>query len=132
MNCSSPSVEPVNQYVSYSEHDSESAPGVRYRIARMSFARRLELVRKVRDLAQKIEFLDAGTGAQDRIERSVLGGEVDRLYLEWGLQAVAGLTIDGESATPALLIEKGPESLAREIAGRIRAECHLSEDERKN
>lgn len=128
MNSSSPSAD----YVSYSEHDSESSPGIRYRIARMSFARRLELVRKVRDLAQKIEFLDAGTEAQDRIERSVLGAEVDRLYLEWGLQAVEGLTIDGEVATPSLLIDKGPELLAREIAGRIRAECHLSEDERKN
>jgi hypothetical protein len=40
--------------------------------------------------------------------------------------------IDGEPATPALLIGKGPERLTREIAGRIRSECHLTEDERKN
>ena len=42
------------------------------------------------------------------------------------------MTIDGDPATPALLIEKGPELLAREIVVRVRAECHLSEDERKN
>jgi hypothetical protein len=98
----------------------------------MSFARRLELVRRVREFAQRIEFLEAGSEMGDRFESSLLGAEVDRLYLEWGLQTVDGLTIDGEPATPASLIERGPESLAREIVGRIRAECHLSEDERKN
>jgi hypothetical protein len=130
--CSSLSAETAANYISHSEHDSEGTPGVRYRIARMSFARRLELIRLVRDMAQKIEFLDAGTETRDRIESSVLGAEIDRMYLEWGLQSVEGLTIDGEFATPALLIAKGPESLAREIVGRIRSECHLSEDERKN
>lgn len=129
MNCSSPSAE---AYLSYTEHASETNPGVRYRIARMSFARRLELVRNVRDFAQKMEFLDAGGEIRDRFESSVLGAEIDRLYLEWGLQAVDGLEIDGEAATPALTIEKGPETLAREIVRRIREECHLSEDERKN
>ena len=126
MSCLSHSVE---AYVSFTEHASEEVPGVRYRIARMSFTRRLELVRRVRDFAQRIEFLEAG---QDRFESSLLGTEIDRLYLEWGLQGVEGLAIDGEAATPAMLIEKGPERLAREIVGRIRAECHLSEDERKN
>ena len=58
--------------------------------------------------------------------------QIDRLYLEWGLQAIDGLSIDGEAATPRLLIEQGPESLTREIVARIRGECHLSEDERKN
>ena len=129
MSCSSHSVE---AYLSYTEHASEVVGGVQYRIARMSFARRLELVRKVRDFAQRIEFLEAGGETNDKFESSVLGAEIDRLYLEWGLQAIDGLTIDGESATPEVLIERGPESLAREIVGRIRAECHLSEDERKN
>ncbi len=129
MSCSSRSAD---GYLSYSEYASEVAGGVRYRISRMSFARRLELVRKVRDFAQRIEFLEAGSGEKDPFERSVLGAEIDRLYLDWGLLAVEGLTIDGEVATPALLVERGPEALAREIVGRIRAECHLSEDERKN
>ena len=119
-------------YSSYLEFGSDAVPGVRFRIARVSFARRLELVRRVRDFAQRIEFLEAGGDATEQFESSVLGAEIDRLYLEWGLQAVEGLVIDGEPATPASLIEKGPESLAREIVRRIRAECHLSEDERKN
>jgi hypothetical protein len=129
MSCSLPSAE---AYVSFTEHLSETVPGVRYRIARMSFARRLELVRNVRDFAQRIEFLEAGGETNDRFESSVLGTEIDRLYLEWGLQAVDGLSIDGETATPRLLVEKGPESLTREIVAHIRGECHLSEDERKN
>ena len=129
MSCSSHLAE---AYLSYTEHVSEVVPGVRYRIARMSFGRRLELVRRVRDFAQRIEFLEAGVELEDRFESSVLGAEIDRLYLEWGLLAVEGLTIDGERATPASLIEKGPEGLAREIVGLIRTECHLTEDERKN
>jgi hypothetical protein len=133
MSCSSPSVDSSNQsYVSSAEFEAACVSGVRYRVARMSFARRLDLVRRVREVAQRIEFLDAGNEARDKIESSVLGAEIDRMYLEWGLQEVVGLTIDGEAATPASLIDRGPEELAREIVGRIRAECHLSEDERKN
>jgi len=98
----------------------------------MSFARRLDLVQRVRQFAQRIEFLEAGGEMGDKIESSLLGAEVNRIYLEWGLQAVEGLTTDKERATPALLIEKGPEALTQEIVNRIRAECHLSEDERKN
>jgi hypothetical protein len=132
MNCSSPSADAAIGYTSYTEHESEAAPGVRYRIARMSFARRLELMRKVRDFAQRIEFLDAGSETRDRIESSVLSAEIDCMYLDWGLQSVDGISIDGEPATPALLIDKGPELLVREITGRIRSECHLTEDDRKN
>lgn len=130
MSSSSPSVEA--DYVSYLEFTSVVEPAVRYRISRMSFARRLDLVQRVRQFAQRIEFLEAGGEVRDKIESSLLGAEVNRIYLEWGLQAVEGLMIDGERATPALLIEKGPEALTQEIVNRIRAECHLSEDERKN
>ena len=131
MNCTSPSLEPV-AYESRAWMESETTPGVRFQIFRISFSRRLELARKVRELAQRIEFLDAGAELKDKVESSILGGEIDGMYLEWGLVSVEGLTIDGETVTPELLIDRGPERLTREIAGRIRAECHLSEDERKN
>jgi hypothetical protein len=45
---------------------------------------------------------------------------------------VEGLTIDGEPATAASVIEKGPVALADEILGAIQRECGLSGDERKN
>ena len=131
MNCSSPSVEPVS-YESHSRIRSCSIPGVEFEILRISFARRLELTRRVREMAQRIEFLDAGSEMKDKVESSILGCEIDRMYLEWGLVSVDGLMIDGDRATPQLLIERGPERLTREIVDRIRTECHLSEDERKN
>jgi hypothetical protein len=62
----------------------------------------------------------------------VLAAEIDRVYLEWGLEEIQGLEIDGELATPASLIEKGPLDLAKEILARIKSECGLSEDQRKN
>jgi hypothetical protein len=71
------------------------------------------LVQRVRSLAQHIEFLEAGGEMQDKIEGSLLAAQIDRMYLEWGLQSVDGLAIDGEPATPSSLIEKGPEALAQ-------------------
>src|SRR5687768_15961346 len=103
--------------------------GVTFRIARMSFARRLELARGVRDLGRKIEFQQAGDELRDKLEAAVGSGEVDRLYLEWGLTDVAGLTIDGELADAASVIERGPEPLCREILREIRRECGLTEEE---
>ena len=63
---------------------------------------------------------------------SFLAQEIDAMYLEWGLINVEGLTIDGEPASCGQLLEKGPEGLVREIVSAIRAQCGLSEEERKN
>lgn len=112
--------------------EAQSQPGVRYKIARMSLARRIELARRIRETGRKLEFLEAGNEVREKLEAAVLKGEIDRIYLEWGLEAIQGLEIDGEEATPALLIEKGPASLAAEILKRIHSECWLSEGERKN
>jgi hypothetical protein len=112
--------------------DSEAVDGVRYAVARMSFGRRIELVRRIREIGRKAEFLEAGSDARDKLESAVLAGDVDRAYLEWGLVGVEGLTIDGETATPEMLIEKGPVALALEVLAKVKAECGLSEDERKN
>ncbi len=46
--------------------ESRSRPGVSFRIARMSFGRRLELMRRIRDLAEcEAEFVRAMTGWVD-------------------------------------------------------------------
>jgi hypothetical protein len=112
--------------------ESKEFPGVRFKIARMSFGRRLELTRRVRELSRRFEFLQAGSDAADRIEAGLISAEVDRLYLLWGLAAVDGMEIDGEPATAERLVETGPELLCQEILTAIKAECGLSEDERKN
>jgi hypothetical protein len=119
-------------YESVVSIDSKAAPGVRFAIHRISFGRRMELSRRVRELSRKAEFLEAGTEPHERIEASILAQEIDAMYLLWGLSSVAGLIIDGEPATATRLLEKGPEDLVREVVGAIKEQCGLSEPERKN
>jgi hypothetical protein len=111
---------------------SEAIRGVELVVARMTFGRRLELMRRVRDLAARIEYFEAGRDEKNRMEASLLGAEMDKLYLAWGLEEVRGLLLDGVPATPESLVERGPEALVHEALTAIRAECGLSEAERKN
>jgi hypothetical protein len=107
-------------------------PEVEFQVARMSFGRRLELMKNIRELAARIEFCEAGQTEGSRMEASLLAGQMDRLFLEWGVQSVTGLEIDGEAATVAALIDRGPEELVHEVLGIVKTECGLSESERKN
>jgi hypothetical protein len=111
---------------------SQSIAGVRYTIRRVSLARRNELVRSVRELSAKSEYLDAGNELKDQIEANFLANEIAALYIRWGLIRLDGLRIDGFEATADLLIDSGPEGLAREIAAAVRRQIGLSEEERKN
>jgi hypothetical protein len=121
-----------NGYESSLWFDAEGRKGVRYAIARLSFGRRIDLARRIREIGRKMEYLDAASDVREKLEATVLAAEIDRAYLEWGLIAVEGLEIDAAAATPALLIETGPVELATEILARIKAECGLAGDERKN
>lgn len=112
--------------------EAASRAGVRYEIARISFGRRIDLARRIREVGRKMEYLEAASDVREKLEATVLAGEIDRTYLEWGLMGVEGLDIDGAAATPAMVIETGPLELAAEILARIKAECVLTEDERKN
>jgi hypothetical protein len=111
---------------------SEARPGVEFAIARMTFGRRIELMRQVRDLAARLEYFEAGRDAKNDMEASLLGAEIDRLYVRWGLEEIRGLEIDGVTATTQSLIECGPEELFTEALATIKAECGLTENERKN
>jgi hypothetical protein len=111
---------------------SHTLPGVRFVINRISFGRRMELSRRVREISQKAEFLAAGNDAQEKIEASILAQQIEAMYLDWGLVSIEGLTIDGEAPTAGHLIEKGPEGLVREIVSAIKGQCGLAEAERKN
>jgi len=112
--------------------ESRVAPGVKYRIVAMSFARRVELMSRVREIARRMEFLAGGEEAGQKMDAGLLRAEIDRVYVEWGLKGVTGLVVDGREADPALLAESGPEKLFREALAAVRAETGLSEDERKN
>jgi hypothetical protein len=119
-------------YESVVQKKSTVYPGVSYSIHRMSFGRRSELLRHIREIGRKTEFLEAGRDIKDKIEASLSGSEIDAMYLKWGLREVSGLLIDGEAATHELLLERGPERLVREILTSIRAECGLNQEEAKN
>ena len=98
------------------------APGVRLVMRRMSFARRVELMRRIRELARRAEFLQAGDDAGQQMDAALLRAEIDRLYVVWGLEGIEGLTIDGVPATPESLAETGPEALFREAVKAVRGE----------
>jgi hypothetical protein len=128
----SPSGKNDHQYESVSWFDAQSAQGVRFAVARISFGRRIEFARRMREIGRKVEFLSASDDAREKLEAAVVSAEIDRAYLDWGLVDVAGLVIDGDAANPAALIDKGPIELAGEILARVKAEWSLGGDERKN
>jgi hypothetical protein len=97
----------------------------------MSFGRRLELAERIRALGAELEYREAGDGIRDKIEATLIASRIDRVYLSWGLAEVRGLTIDGDCATDESLFEAGPEELTREILRCIKAECGLTDQDRK-
>lgn len=118
------------EYETVVKNDSSVCPGVRYSVVRMSFGRRIELMKLVREATLKFDFRDAG-GDEDSMAAAILSSEVDRLYLRWGLKAVDGLLIDGLPATPDTLLLDGPEELVKEALAIVRNECSLAEEEKK-
>ena len=107
-------------------------PAVTYTVAKMSFERRTDLMRRIRELARQAEFFEAAQDAAGKMDAALLQAEIDRTYLLWGLREVQGLDIDGLPATPDLLAASGPEELCREAAAAIRAAAGLTYEERKN
>lgn len=118
-------------YSSITWHESETLPGVRFAIRRISLSQRIELTSKLHDLLAQHDFLKAGDSA-DGLTATLRELLAKKLYIEWGLSSIQGLSIDGQSATAASLIEKGPETLSCEIVKAIKAGLELSEEERKN
>ena len=113
------------------EVESQTHPGVRLRIVRTSFARRVELLREVRELMRRVTFLSAGKDPQDKMDALLLKTEIDGTFVRWGVQGVSGLQIDGIPANPADLAA-GPEDLFREALAAVKRELGLTEEERKN
>ena len=120
------------RYDSTERVPSKLQEGVVYEVARMSFGRRVELMRRIRELAPRIEFHQAGGTDRDGLEASVLAADVDRTYLVWGLKGIHGLLIDGEAATPESLCDTGPEELFFEAVDAVKELCQLNESARKN
>jgi len=120
------------KYESVAIVPSQVAQGVSFTVAKMSHGRRVELMQRIRELAGRLEFLQAGNAPEDKMDAALLDAQINRLYLTWGLVAVSGLTLDGVEATPEMLAECGPEELFREALAAVRAQTGLDEEERKN
>lgn len=119
-------------YESEAVIESAVAPGVTFTVLKMSYERRSELMRRIRELARRHEFLEASERLDDRMEAAVLESEINLTYLKWGLKSISGLTVDGADATPEILAERGPEDLCREVLTAIRVQASLAPEERKN
>ncbi len=119
-------------YASEVEATSRQYPGVRFVLRRCSVARRIALIERLAGHASAYEALKASERMDDRAQAEALRLRMDFEYLDWGLLRVLGLLIDGEAPDAKTLFEKGPEGLTREILSRIREECELTGDERKN
>ena len=119
-------------YESVATVESRIANGVTFTVAKMSFGRRAELMRQVRDLARRTEFLEAGEDAGQKMDAALLRVEIERTYVRWGLLGISGLEVDGVAATQESLADIGPEDLFREAAALVRSQTGLSTEERKN
>ena len=132
MNSTSHSAEGFAVYESEVWIRSEIEPAVRYKIQRISLARKIELTKEIREIGRKVEFLESSNDPREQLEAAALATQIDRAYLAWGLAAVEGLHIDSAPASAMDLVEKGPLSLANEALRFVKRECGLSEQERKN
>jgi hypothetical protein len=122
----------TTDYESVLTIESKAMPGVRFTVARMSFDRRVELMRRIRELAGRAEFLRAGRETEDKMDAALVHAEIDRLFVAWGVRAVSGLMVDGRDASPETLYADAPEALFREALMAVREEAGLSEEQRKN
>jgi hypothetical protein len=112
--------------------NSRIAEGVNYTVCKVSFERRMDLMRRIRELARGLEFLQAGQEPGDKMDAALARAEIDRAYVRWGLRSVEGLELDGAPATPESLAESGPEELFREALAAVQAQAGLTETETKN
>ena len=119
------------EHQSFVRVESRVCAGVSFVVARMSFGRRLQLMERVRELACKLEYLDAGKEPVEELDAAALSAAIDREYLNWGLREISGLSIDGDPATPHSLADAGPEELCREAIDAVKAQCGLNEEEKK-
>src|SRR2546425_10917686 len=96
------------------EFESLAIPGVKFRLRRVSFGRRLELARVLGDRLEAIEKLALEPESPARAaQTALLAAEIDAGHLRWGLAAIEGLQIDGAPATVDSLIEAGPQALVQ-------------------
>lgn len=112
--------------------ESKTYPGVTFTVRKMSFERRMELIRSVRQSSGELEFRAASESVEDQLGVAAINATMESIYIRWGLESLEGIQIDGAAADADALLRRGPEALCHEIAAEVRRECGLTEQERKN
>ena len=64
--------------------ESQVASGVKFTVAKMSFGRRTELLRELREMARKIEFLEAGKDSGQKMDGGAATGRTRPSLCEVG------------------------------------------------
>jgi hypothetical protein len=120
------------EYITNFDHHSQNFPGVTCRIEKITFEKRLALLKEIRELARQYEFSAAGVSVGDRYEAAVIQHEINQRYWHYFVSAVSGLSIDGDEATAASVWSCGPDGLVQEVLEVIASQVFLSADEAKN
>lgn len=120
------------EHSTYFDYASVNCPGVSCRIRKITFQRRLMLLREIRELARQYEFTAAGETVQQKYESAVIQQEINKHYWQNFVIAVDGLTIDGAPATTESVWSDGPDGLVQEVLQVVTSHVFLSADEAKN
>jgi hypothetical protein len=130
------------QFSSRITTESTACPGVTFTLNKMTEGRRIKLrltmaekTAKLREIMVEVNRLrEDPEPNQARVAElldtvtETLEDEITPAWVKWGLHSITGLTIDGQEATPDLLIADGPRDLYKEIAAAIKSEAGLSEE----
>lgn len=122
----------IVDHITYFEHNPAGYTGVTCRIRKITYQARLTLLRSIRELARDYEFMAAGESLRERYDTAVIQQEINHRYWQHFVEAVSGLLIDGEPATPESLWSQGPDGLVQEILQVIFARTFLTRDDSKN
>jgi hypothetical protein len=120
------------EHSTFFDYSSESCPGVTCRIRKITFQRRLSLLKGLRELAGRYEFTAAGDTTPDKYDAAVLQQEINKYYWHYFVQDVDGLNVDGVPAGPESVWTDGPDNLVREVLQVVVSRVFLSSDEAKN
>lgn len=142
--------------------DSQTFPGVRFTLHKMSEARRaaftlqtaelqsrlrslnrqaMKIIQQVKDAAEPGPELDGQIEDLHAQTTALVSGELNPAYVRWGLKSITGLAVlnddDAEAApveikTAEALIADGPPELFAEICGAIISASSMTEADLKN
>jgi hypothetical protein len=131
-------------YQSTFSFQSEAAPEVMFRFNKPTAVRRAALLlmtSEIRESVRKLLAEGRAIAAQPEDQRNTerfdtvvqlvkaqVTGGLDSLYLQWGLYAVDGLSIDGKIPSISDFITKAPDGLVKEALAKVHEMVRSTDD----